>query len=106
MVFRLTLILCTPVGQYPKEWHLVFFKERQNPVIEDVRRRNSMLSFIELGEGHPGIGIDEGLLVDPAHTFDIANIVGVLRSQVSGMFRFYFSKGLPFLFLAFHGYNL
>src|SRR6186713_1199889 len=103
MMFWLSLVLGTSVGQYPKQWHLVLFEERQDPVIEDIGRSDSVLSFIEFGECYPGIGIDKRLLIDPAYTFDVAHIVGILRSQVSGMLCFYFPKGLPFLLFTLHG---
>ena len=106
MVFRLSLERCTPIGQYAKQRHLVLFEEWQDPIIKDVRRRDSMLGFIAFCEGDPGIGIDEGLLVDPAHAFYISNVVRILGSQISGMFSFYFPQGLPLLLFAFHGYHL
>jgi hypothetical protein len=57
MVLSLTLELRPPISQYAEQRHLVFFEEWQNPVIENIRRCDSMLSLIEFGEGHSGIGI-------------------------------------------------
>ena len=39
---------------------------------------------IQLGEGHLGIGVDEGLLITPAHTLYIADVEGVLGAEVAG----------------------
>lgn len=65
-----------------------------------------MLTGIEFGKGYPGVGIDKGLLVNPANPFDGPDIIGVLGTEISGMFRFYFSVGFLLLFFALQGYNL
>jgi len=38
-----------------------------HPVIEDLGRGDRRLAVIELGKRDLGIGVDHGLLVDPAH---------------------------------------
>ena len=40
---------------------------------------------VELGVGHLAIGIDIGLLIDPAHAFHGAHIERVLRAQITGV---------------------
>ena len=45
------------------------------------------LAVIELGEGHLGIGVDDGLLVDPPDPFQGADIEGVLRPAIAGAIR-------------------
>ena len=53
-------------------------KEGYHPVIDQVRRGDGALVGVELGGGNSTVGINKGLLVDPAHTLDGAHIVGVL----------------------------
>jgi hypothetical protein len=43
----------------------VFIVKRHHAVIEDLGRGDRRLAVIELGEGDFGIGVDEGLLIDP-----------------------------------------
>jgi len=39
--------------------------KRHHPVIEDLGCGDRGLAIIQFGEGDLGIGIDEGLLIDP-----------------------------------------
>src|SRR5437879_4810746 len=41
------------------------------------------LAVVELGEGHLGIGVDEGLLIDPPHPLQRADVEGVLRPAIA-----------------------
>jgi hypothetical protein len=40
--------------------------KRHHPVVEDLSGGDRCLAVIELGKGDFGIGVDDGLLVDPA----------------------------------------
>ena len=53
------------IGQHPRQSDAVLVVERHHSVIEDFGRRNRGLAIIKLGKGDLGIGVDEGLLVDP-----------------------------------------
>lgn len=65
-----------------------------------------MLALIELGKGYPAIGVNEGLLVNPAYAFDIADVIGILGTEVARVFRFHLTKGFPLFFFALHIHNL
>jgi len=41
----------------------VLFKERQRPIIQHIRRRQSVLTVTQLGQGHLAIRVNEGLLI-------------------------------------------
>jgi hypothetical protein len=56
----------------------MLFEEGQYPIVQDISRSNSVFAGIELGKSHPAVGVDEGLLVDPTHSLDVANVVSVL----------------------------
>jgi hypothetical protein len=45
---------------------------------------------VELDQGYSSVGVNEGLLIDAAHSFDAAYLVSVLGSQVARMLRVYF----------------
>src|SRR4029434_9855287 len=75
--------LSTAVGQHPRQPDTVLVIERHHPVVEDLGRGDRRLTIIELGEGDLGIGVDEGLLVDPSHPLQCADIEGVLCSAVA-----------------------
>jgi hypothetical protein len=40
--------------------------------------------IVQLGEGHPSVGVDESLPVDAANARESAQVVGILCSQVAG----------------------
>ena len=58
-----------------------------HPVIQQISCGDSALVSVQLGGGHPAVGINEGLLIDAAHPFDGAHVVCVLGSQVAGVLR-------------------
>src|SRR5262249_53881765 len=60
--------------------------KRHNPVVEDLGRGDRGFAVIELGEGHLGVGIDEGLLIDPPDALQGADIKGVLRPAIAWAF--------------------
>ena len=88
-------IFCPPVGQYSQQGDFVALEKGQNPVIEQVGRRNRGLHLVELGEGDFAVGIHECLLVNPAHPLEVSYVKSVLRTQIAGMFRFYLSMSRP-----------
>ena len=68
-------------------------KERYHPIIEQIGGRQRCLAIIELGETHLRVGINPRLLIDPAYTFQGANIETILRNTVARMFAFKFPMG-------------
>ena len=54
------------IGQHPAEPDTVLVVERHHPVIEDLGRGDRRLAIIELGTSDLAVGVDEGLLIDPA----------------------------------------
>ena len=56
-----------------------------------------MFTVVELDHDGLAIAVNEGLLVNATNPFDIANIVGVLASQIAWVLGFDFSVGLLFL---------
>src|SRR5262249_31187250 len=63
-----TAKLGAPIGQHTRQPDAVFIVERYHAIIEDLGRGNRRLAIIELGKADFGIGIDHGLLIDPADT--------------------------------------
>src|SRR6266496_4930958 len=53
------------VGQHPAQPDAVLVVERHHPVVEDLGSSDRRLAIIKLGEGDLGVGVDDGLLVDP-----------------------------------------
>jgi len=43
----------------------VLVKERHHPVVEDLGGGDRGLAIVELGDGDLGVGVDDGLLIDP-----------------------------------------
>jgi len=72
------------VGQYPLQLDLVLVVERHHAVVQQVGGGDRGLAVVELGKGHLGVGVDEGLLIDPPHPLHRADVEGVLRTAVAG----------------------
>ena len=70
MGFGLPTVLGAPVCQDPHEGYALFIEEGDYPVAEQVCCGDGRLLRVQLGHGHPAVGIYEGLLVDPAHSLD------------------------------------
>src|SRR6266487_7160155 len=60
-------------------------KNGSTPVVQQVGRGDRRLAVIQLAESDLGIGVDEGLLVDPPDALEIADVERVLRATVAGM---------------------
>lgn len=99
MRFRLAAILGTTIGQNADHAHTLLLKERQHPVVEQVSRCDWRLGGVELGSCPLGIGIDEGLLVNPSHALDGADVEGVLAAKITRMGRLDLSDGYIVLLL-------
>ena len=54
-------------------------KEGHDLVVEQVGRCQGRLAVVKLSKGHLAVGVDEGLLVDPAYAFERAEVKRVLR---------------------------
>ena len=67
MVFNPATVFGATVGEYPQYRQLVLLEEWQDFVVEHIGRGNRRFARIQLGKGHLGIGIDKGLLIDPAN---------------------------------------
>ena len=78
MPFRLATVLGAPIGQDTQHRQTVVFEERQHPVVQQIRRGDRRFGSIELGKRYLAVGIDKGLLVDPADTLERADVEGVL----------------------------
>ena len=74
----LPLYSVPPGRQDPKQRYLMFLKERQNPVIEDIGGSYSLFTLIEFRKGNPSISVDKVLLVNTSDALDIADIRYVL----------------------------
>lgn len=78
MMLGFSFVFRSSVSEDPQQGYLVFLEEGQHPIIEHIGRSDGVFGLIELGEGHPGIGVDKGLLINSTDALDIAYVVGVL----------------------------
>src|SRR6266498_1310501 len=93
--FGIAAILAAAVGQHAQQLNLMAVEEWQDPVVQKIGRRDWRLAIIELGEGHLGVGVDEGLLVDPPHALQIADIERILAAAVARMLALELAVGPP-----------
>lgn len=76
-------------------------KERYYPVIEHVSGGNGVLAGVKVCKGYTAVGINNGLLINAAYTFDGAHVISVLSNEIAGMLGFNFTTGFQLFFLAF-----
>ena len=62
-------IFRAPIGENALQRDAVLLVEGQNPIVQEIGRRNRRLAIIKLGEADFGVGVDEGLLIDPSDAF-------------------------------------
>src|SRR5689334_11026237 len=55
-------------------------------IIQQLGSGDRSLAVIELSKRHLGIGVDEGLLIDPADTLQSSDIESVLRTAIAWTF--------------------
>ena len=60
-------VLRASIGQDAAEQDFVRITEGHHLVIEEIGGRQRRLAVVELGKGYLGVGINEGLLVNPAY---------------------------------------
>src|SRR6516164_9560410 len=78
--------LSAAIGQHPRQSDAVLVVERHHPVVEDLGGGDRGLAIIQFSKGDLGIGVDHGLLIDPADTLQGADIEGVLGAAIAGAF--------------------
>jgi hypothetical protein len=106
VLLRPAAVFRTAIGQNPQQRQLVLLDQRQDPIVQEIRCRDRRFRRVQLGTGHLGVGVDEGLLVDPADAFQRADVVGVLRAKIAGMMGLDFAAGLAVLLALLQGRNL
>jgi hypothetical protein len=63
-MLRVAAIFRAAVGQHAAELHLVSIIEGADAIVDQGSGGDWRLAIVELGEGHFGVGVDEGLLVN------------------------------------------
>lgn len=60
----------------------------QDPAVSETGGHDQRLVIMELGEAGLGIGVDKGLPIDPANSFQRAHLEGVSRAAKAKTFGF------------------
>jgi len=58
-VFALTAVLGAAIGEHTQKRDLVLFEKGQHAVVEQIGRDQGVLTVIEFGESHLGVGVEE-----------------------------------------------
>src|SRR6266567_5380519 len=90
--FGIAAELAAAVGEHAQQLGIVLLEEWQYPVVQQVGRGDRPV--IQLAESDLGIGVDEGLLLDPPDALEIADVERVLRATVAGMLALELTVGL------------
>ena len=56
----------------------MLLEKRNNPIVKHIGSNKRILSVIQLGKSDFGVSINDGLLINVSHTFDISYIISVL----------------------------
>src|SRR5881227_251537 len=81
-------------------------KEGQHAIVKHVRRGDCILTVVQLHERQLAVGVDERLLVDPSDAFEVADVIGILRSQIARMLRLNLTVRFLLLLRLLEGTNL
>src|SRR5262249_6136931 len=79
-------VFAAAVGQHTHELYVVALEQGDRSIVEQIGRRDRGLAIVELGAGDLGIGVDEGLLVDPSDPLQVADVERVLSAAIARMF--------------------
>src|SRR5262249_2565117 len=74
------------ISQHSRQADAVLIIERYHPAIEDLGPRDRGPPVIQFRKGDFGIGVDHGLLIDPADALQGADIEGILSATITGAF--------------------
>jgi hypothetical protein len=77
-------VLSASVGEHPIQRDLLLFEEWQHPITEEIGSRDGRPPDIKLFKADLTVGIDKGLLVAAADTFEGPDVEVVLGSAVAG----------------------
>src|SRR6476660_3494646 len=89
----MTAKFAATISQDPQKLKIIALKKRNHTIIEQIGRRERGLAIIELGKGHLGVGVDEGLL-DAANPLQMPDIERVLSAAVAGVLALEFAVRL------------
>src|ERR1700751_5829229 len=101
-----TTIFGAAIGEHPAEPKIVIIEEWDHAIIQQFGGGYWSLTFIELGKRHLGIGVNEGLLIDPADTLQSSDIESVLRTAIAWTFTIKFAVRLLLSLGTFQGLDL
>ena len=101
MMLTRAAVFRAAVGENPEKINVLLLVKRQHFVVEHIGGHERILSVVEFGQGHARVSVDECLLVDLADAFDVADVVRVLRAQITRMMCLGSPVGLLVLLLAF-----
>ena len=76
----------------------MLLEKRNDPIVKHIGSDKRILSVIQLGKSDFGVSINDGLLINVSHTFDISYIISVLGNKKTGIISFYLSMSLLFFF--------
>jgi hypothetical protein len=94
MVLPVAAVFRAAIGEDSQKRNVMFLEEGKYAVVQQISGNKGIFSVVELGHRHFGVGIDEGLLVNPSDTFQITHIEGVLKAQVARVFRLDLAESL------------
>src|SRR5215472_14956659 len=81
------------IGQHARQADGVLVVEWHHPVVEDLGGGDRCLAIIQFGERDLGIGVDHGLLIDPANALQGADIEGILGAAITRAFALELAMG-------------
>ena len=84
----------------------MFIEEGHDAIVQEIGCRDRCLAIIEFREHDLRIGVDEGLLVDPADALHVAYVESILGAAITRAFALEFARSLLFRFGFFQGYDL
>src|SRR3954471_17248428 len=86
-MLTLAAVLGSAIGQDAQQRNVLLFKEGYDTMVQHVSRDQCIFAIVKLGKSNFRVSVNKGLLIDSADALDRADIVRVLRSQITRMSR-------------------
>jgi hypothetical protein len=88
VVLQVAAVFTAAIRQHTQQRDILFLEPWQDAIIQEVGGDQSVLTVIQLGVCDAAVCVNERLLVNASHTFESADVEGVLCAKVAGMLSF------------------
>jgi hypothetical protein len=75
-------IFAAVLTQHAQQLYVMAVEEGNHAIVQEMGRYDRGLAIVELGASNLGVSINKGLLTDASHSFQVADIEGILSAAI------------------------